>query len=295
MKKILLIDGNNFCYRVFWTNRSLMYNGASVSLLYGVFKHLAGLKKTYSDYCFVIVWDSKSVRRIVESKEGVEKGIIANTYKSGRLQRKEFDEQFKEMFRQIPILKEKLNLININQVYIEGYEADDVIYSYCKTLRDSEILVLTSDKDYYQMLNDNVSIYEPIKKELWTKKVFIDHFGIEPELWVDVGAISGDKSDSIEGADGWGEITALKYVKQFGTLEKILSHLTCKTDRTKKEDILTSYKDRLFLAKSLKKMDLVYPLPLLTDKKPMDKKPLHEFFIQNGFGSLILEEGRLLS
>ena len=168
MKKLLFIDGNNMSYRTFWTHRHLSNKGVPVSLLYGFFKSLSILKKTHPEYKIVIVWDSKSARRIAESTAATEKGIIPSPYKATRGER---NEDFKSMFEQMDILKEGLQFTNVQQVHMSGYEADDVIYSYCKSANpdDTDVLVITSDKDYYQAIQDNVRILDSKRMD----KIFV--------------------------------------------------------------------------------------------------------------------------
>lgn len=288
--KQLFIDGNNMAYRTFWTHRHLSNSkGVPVSLLFGFFKSLTLIKQAHSDYKIVVVWDSKSARRIAESTLGVERGLIPSPYKATRSDHSSPDDNFKSMFEQMDTLKDGLNLTSIQQVHVPGYEADDVIYSYCKGANaQTEIKVVTSDKDYYQLLQDNVKIFDSNKKVEWTKQIFEATYNITPSLWVDVGAISGDAGDNIHGADGWGEKTALKYVQQYGTLEQVLLAIEQKTEKSKKEHALLSFKERLILAKSLKQMDVVQELPSLSqDTRTLDRKALQGFFIKNGFASLL--------
>lgn len=296
MKKYLFIDGSNMCYRTFWTHRTLTHKDSPVGLLFGFFKNLISLKKTYPEHIFVIVWDSKSARRNAQTVAGVEQGILTCTYKSARKERsEETDELFKDMFSQMERLKESLSLMNAQQIFKQGFEADDIIYTYSKTIDDGEILIITSDKDYYQLLEHNVQVLDPIKKLIITKDSFIKEYGIQPSQWVDVGGISGDKGDSIQGAEGWGEITALKYVKEYGTMENVIKGVEAKILKNKKEESLLTFKERISLAKSLKQMDIVPDLPKIEDKIEVDKNNLKNFFIGNGFCSLLLEVGRLVS
>ena len=169
--KLLLIDGNNLAFRVYWTHRRLVYNTMPVGLLFGFFKSLISLKKSFSDYNFVIAWDGGYERRLKESEEAVEKGMIASTYKANRRDG-DIDPEIAIMFEQMPTLKEALQFSRVLQITIDGFEADDVIYSYSKNNKDGENLVITSDKDYYQMISDNTSIYDSMKSTLWTRKIF---------------------------------------------------------------------------------------------------------------------------
>lgn len=298
-ERYLFIDANNMCYRVFWGHRNLSHNGVPVSLLYGFFKALAQLKTNYPERQMVIVWDSKSKRRMAESTEAVVKTLVPSAYKANRRDKSDMDSEFAAMFAQMGILREKLSLINAVQVFVQDFEADDVIFTYVKNLpQEDDVVVVTTDKDYYQMLRENVVLYDAMNKVTIAYEDFKAKYGIEPSQWVDVGALSGDKSDNIFGVYGWGDVTSLKYVKEHGTVETLITFLQAKQNRSKKEDALVGCVDRLTVAKSLKSMDIVPELPQIdreSNLKTLNKKELHDFFIQNGFVTLMTSEGRLLS
>jgi len=294
---LLLIDGNNLAFRVHWTHKKLTSKGVPVSLLYGFFRSLVALRKKFPNYFPVVAWDGVYDRRLAESKIAVEEGLIPSEYKANR--KREPDEALPPdiqcMFEQLPVLKEGLKFARVMQVTRKGVEADDIIYTYAKYNDENGGLnvIVTSDQDYYQVLSENTHVYDAMKTNYWTRKVFIENFGFEPALWVDVGALAGDSSDNIHGVPGVGEKWAVKFVKEYGDVDCVLSGLSCKEKRKKKEQAVLDNEKRLRVARSLKKMDKIDALPGLKCA-PRKAEPLLQWFDQFRFETLKPDAWRLL-
>lgn len=224
--KYLLIDGNNLACRCSFANSELKNkNNIPTGVHYGFFQSLLNFKEIFSDYQFLISWDGKSIRRTLESKAGVEKGLIKSGYKENR-EKEDIPQELKDFYAQAPFLKRALGQTGIPQIRIPDQETDDIINTYCETLgKDNEIVALTGDEDYYQLLSDKVSIYNGGKQKIITKDDFLKDYGILPKQWVDVGALTGDTSDNIFGVYGVGEKTAIELIKEHGTYEKVLQYL----------------------------------------------------------------------
>jgi len=293
--KLLLIDANNLCHRVHWTHKDLTYKGTPVSVLYGFFRSLISFKKRFPDCFTVVVWDGGSKRRKEESKKAVEQKIIPSHYKANR-KKEEISEELQCIFDQVDILKKVLLKVRVFQVSIEGYEADDIIHTYARqnSKAGGESVIITSDHDFYQLLDENTCIYDAMKQETWTQELFESIYGFAPALWVDVGAIAGDNSDNIHGVEGWGEKTASKYVKEFGEAEAVIEGIRSKKKRGKKEEKLLASIDRIKLAKSLKKMDMVPDVPRLRFKCKFEVGEIKQWFVQNRFASLLKDAWRLV-
>jgi len=291
---LLLIDGNNLCFRVHWTNRELSYKGTPVSLIYGFYRSFIYLKKKFPEYIPIVVWDKGSSRRKKEAASAVEKGIIPSGYKANR-KKDEPDEMLLSLFEQLDMLKDDLSeYIRLQQVTIPGLEADDIIYTYAK-VNKGKTIAITSDKDFYQMLDDNVVVYDAMKKKEWTKDVFTEEYGIEPYQWVDVGALTGDKSDNIFGCPGIGPVNAFKFIKEFTTVEGVIEGLSnSKNKLSKKEKAVLDNIEVLRLAKSLKQMDC-HPDVLPEYRCPVrDEEKLKEYFKSFGFETLMNDAWRLI-
>lgn len=220
--KYLLIDGNNLAIRCAFANADLKNaDGIPTGVHFGVFQSIINLKYKFPDRQFLIVWDGKSVRRMQESEEGVKSGIIPSSYKFNR-KKDEQPQPLKDFYSQIFYLQRGLGQTGIPQIRFPQYEADDVIASYCKTLAGNDIVVVTSDKDYWQLLTEHVSLWDGMKSQEIHLDAWQKEYGITPAQYVDVGALMGDDGDNIFGIPGWGEKTALKAIKKHGSWQEVL-------------------------------------------------------------------------
>lgn len=222
--KYLLIDGNNLGVRCAFANDQLTNSdGVSTGAQFGVFQSLNNLKRRFPNYQMLLVWDSKSKRRMAESIEAVNSKIIPEPYKENR-RKDELPKPLKDFYEHQAFLQKGIGTIGIPQIKIDGFEADDVIASYAKILKsNNEVMVVTSDKDYYQILDTNVVIWDGMKMEEMTIDRFRAEKGISPEQWTHIGSLMGDAGDNIFGVPGWGEKTALKEIIKFGTWEKVIT------------------------------------------------------------------------
>jgi len=229
--KYILIDGNNLAIRSAFANSELTSTtGESTSVHYGVFQSIITLKNKYPEYQMLMVWDGKSARRMKESKNGVAIGLIRSAYKENRI-KDEQPQPLLDFYQQAPYLKRGLEQAGIPQIRLSDFEADDVIASYCAKLKgENEIVVVTSDRDYYQILDDNVSIWDGMKQQLTTKAEWESKNKITPSQYVDCGALMGDTGDNIFGIPGWGEKGAFKAICQFKSWENVMADLHKKLD-----------------------------------------------------------------
>lgn len=352
--KYLLIDSNNLACRNSFANDGMLTSRGEVSgVHYGIFQSLIGLKFTYPDYQFLMAWDGKSKRRMDESKNAVEKNIIPSVYKANR-KKEEMPIPLKNFYENADIIKRGIGVTTIPQIRLPDFEADDVIYSYCHFLKNEghEVICITSDKDYYALLDDNVSVYDGMKKMLTTKDSFVADFGIQPHQWTDVGALMGDEGDNIFGVPGVGDKTAAKEIKKYGSYQKTLEDYESKYGHLKEKYVelpdneegrkifdelskkysnpdaakprlkypqiywgmpysgvikafddglvdipknvllCLAFQNRIKLAYSLKKMDIIEDLPVIEPNKA-DVSKLKEFFEYFEFKSLMDNIGKL--
>ncbi len=289
-EKLLLIDGNNLAFRVAWAHRELSYQGTPVAVLFGFFKSLIRFKRDFPEYFVVVLWDAGHRRRDEESAKGVQAGIIESTYKANRHSEEETPPEVQMVFDQITMLREEmLPLVKVLQVTMDGCEADDIAYTYAMNNIEAggRTVIVTSDKDYYQLLGKGVTVFDAMKNETWNHKKFVEEFGFEPELWVDCGALMGDKGDNIHGVPGIGPVNACKLIREFGTYDKVIEGVRAKTKRGKKEQAILDHVERIKLAYSLKKMDLIPFVPRLRYPGKYDPKVIEEFFLRFRFVSLL--------
>jgi 5'-3' exonuclease len=245
MERLLLIDGNNLAMRAAYafnlfvnlTDFSKEFdpdmvmdrtNHFPTGVLHGFFKSLAAIRAHYPEHYIAIVWDGGYHRRSEISKAAMNKGIIPETYKENR-RRKDPDEQTRNYIKQKDLLREALSMTNFPQIVVDGEEADDVIASYVfKYLSQANnIMLATNDKDYFQLIDKRVFVLRG--DEIVDPERFAMHNdGIKPTQWIEVAAFCGDAGDNIFGVPGWGETTAIRTIKEWGTFERAMANFhTC--------------------------------------------------------------------
>lgn len=133
---------------------------------------------------------------------------------------------------QIDLAQEILKLIGVQVLKSPGVEADDIIGTLAvkEAAKNNNIIILSSDKDLMQLINENIKMLRPITKgvsnaELYDKDLFVKEYKFDPELMADYLALIGDKADNIPGVKGIGEIGAANLISSFGSLENIFDNL----------------------------------------------------------------------
>lgn len=209
-KKIYLIDGNSFIYRMFFALPEFATkDGRVVNATFGMAKFFVGqLKKENPDY-IVFIKDAKwnNFRHELYSE-----------YKATR-------ERMPDSLRsQIGDIEDMITRMNIDIIEIPGFEADDVIGTLATRLgaeSQNEIYILSGDKDLYALVNEQVKIYDTQRKKISGPQETFEKFGIPAECVRDYLAICGDSSDNIPGIAGIGPKKAQVLLNEFWTLEKI--------------------------------------------------------------------------
>lgn len=206
--RILIIDCNAVLHSVKFSlaKHRLSNNEKPTFVIYGFLLKLQFLLRKTRANVIVYALDSSTSKR----KE------IYNIYKEKRVKNKS-DEQIALDEISYPQFAQVTNFvlptIGYKNIFgAEGFEADDVIGSICKKYKDEEIVICTTDQDMYQLLTDNVCMFDSRKNNWYTKKDFKKEYGIEPKMWKRVKAIGGCSSDNVEGVPGVGEKTVIKYI-----------------------------------------------------------------------------------
>jgi len=274
--KLVLIDANNLAHRFFWrfqrekreSGSNLHYGNKETSVIFSFLRELILIEKRYPKSEKIMIWDGGCMRRKAETAKAVESGLIESGYKSGR---KEMEEADKESFNtQVAHLQtDILPNIAIMQVLIRGFEGDDVINTYAQKYPEREIVIISSDRDFYQCLDDKVIIADLMKDEVWTRERFINEYGFNPNHYVDYGALVGEGSggDNIPGVKGCGDVSAKKLVKAYGSVGEILKALAVKEKRSKLEETVLNSVDIIALSYSLKRMDVLNVPDVVVEKK----------------------------
>jgi len=199
MKKTLILDSNNLLYRIFFMNRA---RGTDVNTLL-VFLRCV---RSYVDMLdgvdqLIAVWDSRlqrgqpNFRRLAQETDY--KGTRDRT---GLEEAHALDDQIQQGI-------EALGGINM---FPNRMEADDVIAWLAHNMTDRQITIVTVDQDMYQLINENINVYSPIKKVTVNMSNFEQTTGVPREQFLKYKALIGDKSDNIPGVPRVGKKTAIK-------------------------------------------------------------------------------------
>ena len=205
MTKTLLVDGNNLFKIGFHGVRDLYSDGDHLGGIYHFINILRKFLEEHDHDKVVVFWDSNS---------SIRKSIYPQ-YKANR--RQDMNEyKYESYLNQQSRVKQYLEEIFVRQVEMIDNEADDLIAYYCKIATDEQIIIFSADKDLTQLINENISVYSPISKQYFgngdnivINKVNIPHYNV---LLCKI--FTGDKSDNIDGIEGLGEKTLIKYFPQ---------------------------------------------------------------------------------
>ena len=205
--KLVVIDSNYICHRVRHTMKGLSFKGLPTNIIFGFLKEIKTLSELFDTDNLIFAWDyGKNIRK-----------EIYKEYKGNR--KKELTEEEKLEFDNFKLQTNEIreNILDIlgyrSNFYQDGYESDDIIASICNSNINDEIIIVSADADLFQLISENISMYDPHKKSMQTLQTFTDAYGISPSDWVFLKAIAGCSSDNIIGIKGVGEKTALKYLK----------------------------------------------------------------------------------
>ena len=154
--------------------------------------------------------------------------------------------------------------MNVNYLELDEYEADDILGTIAKLAQKEgfEVDIFTGDRDYLQLVDDNIFVYLTKKGiseiKLMDNNAIFEDFGISPKQLIDVKALQGDSSDNIPGVKGVGEKTALKLIQEYGNLENLYENLGKLKGKLKEN--LENEKDKAYLSRYLGEIYLNVPI-----------------------------------
>ncbi|MCK4666355.1 DNA polymerase I, partial [Candidatus Dependentiae bacterium] len=235
-KRLFIIDAYSLIYKSYYAIKNLSTKeGFQTNAIYGFVRSIMKVLKVKSPDYFIIAFDSK--------KPSFRKDLFSE-YKANRPVMPE------DLQDQIPIIKDLVKAFSIDSIEIPGYEADDLI-GVLSTIHsvDKEVSIVSSDKDLYQLVNDNVCVLDLQKDIEINRAKVIDKFGVPPEKIPELFGLAGDTSDNIPGVMGVGVKTGSKLISEYGTLEKLYENV--ENIKGKLKDKLIRDKDNAFLSRDL--------------------------------------------
>ena len=211
-ENVLIIDGLNTFIRVFSVIPTTNDNGTHIGGIVGFLKSIGYTINMFRPTRCIIIWDGKggSSRRRKMYPE-----YKAKRKTNIRLNRaydfETIEEERANMIRQIQRTIKYLNFLPITMLSIDNVEADDIIaYASKQVLTDSKVTIMSSDKDFLQLVDDRISVWSPTKKKLYRPENVFEEYGIPSHNLLMYRIFDGDKSDNINGVFGYGLKTVLK-------------------------------------------------------------------------------------
>ncbi|MHA1539503.1 MAG: DNA polymerase I [Alphaproteobacteria bacterium] len=279
LRPLYLIDGSGFIFRAFYAVPPLKRpDGVQVNAVLG---YTNMLMKTIrearaADAELAVIFDAG---RITFRNE------IYPEYKANR------GETPEELIPQFSLIREATKAFNVPSIELKGFEADDLIASYAAEARKNgqEVIVVSSDKDLMQLVEEGVSLQDPMKGKKIGREEVIEKFGVPPEKVTQVQALMGDSSDNIPGVPGIGPKTASQLIQEYGDLETLLARAG-EIKQNKRRETLIENSDAARISFELVTLKRDVPLPepienlILCDPIAED---LSAFLTEQGFHSIL--------
>lgn len=216
---LMVIDGHSLAFRAFYAlpvDSFKAPDGQHTNAIHGFISMFLGLVKKENPTHLAVAFDisrySFRTRRYPE-------------YKATR------GETPPEFIGQVPLLQEALRAMGVITLTKEDYEADDILATLAHrgTRDDMNVLVVSGDRDTFQLVNDNVTVLYPSARGVaelkrYTPEAVLERYGVEPARYPDVAALVGETSDNLIGIDKVGEKTAVKWIQAYGSLDNLLAH-----------------------------------------------------------------------
>lgn len=290
MKKLFLLDGHALVYRAHYAfiTRPLMNSkGWNVSCVSGFTRVLLDVMKREKPTHLAVSFDLPTPTFRHE---------MFDQYKANR------DSQPEDITFGLPYIMKILRGMNIPIITAEGYEADDVIGALAKQAEkeDFKVYMMTPDKDYGQLVSDNIFLYKPAKNgneaEVWGVKEVCDYWQIKDVMQVvDILGLQGDSTDNIPGMPGIGPKTAAVLLEKYGSVENIIAHAD--ELKGKQQETFKNFAEQGLLSKKLALIDIHVPVQFHEEDFKLseyNKEELSEVFKELEFKSIakeILGEG----
>lgn len=263
MKKLYLVDVSSMFFRAFYAVRPLSTSkGLPTNAVYGflsmIVKLLKEIKPDYVAFCF-------------DRPEPSFRKEIYNNYKANR------SEMPEELIPQVPYIKKLTEVLGIPIFEKPGFEADDLIGTLTKygESRDMHVVIVSGDKDFSQLINDKVVMFDTMKNIEFNIEKVIEKWGVHPKHFIDYLAMTGDSSDNIPGVKGIGPKGAQKLIEEFGSLENLYEHIDEVKNANLQKKLIES-KEMAFLSKKLVTIETNMDIPISEENLKIQKAQREE-------------------
>ncbi len=259
MNKLLLVDGSNLLFQMFFGMPSRIVNSMGKPI-HGTLGFTGALLK------IIRMIAPSHIAVLFDAEHGTERHLTSPEYKANRPDYSQTPEE-ETPFSQLGDIYKVLDHLDIRHAETVDCEVDDWIAAYSEKYRDSnEIFIMSFDSDFFQLITDKVSVirYRGNNTVTWTPTHVQEKFNIPPALYADMKTLTGDSADNIKGIKGIGVKTAAQLLNKFGSIESILAN----SDSIQKVSIRDSIKKNADLIKqnyALIKLNGKHRVPFILD------------------------------
>ncbi len=212
-EEVYLVDGSAYIYRAYHAIAPLTNSsGLPTHAVYGFVNIIQRIMREKNPKYIMVAFDSRGP---------VFRHKMYDQYKANRPPMPE------DLSVQIPYIKEIVGALNIPNLSVEGVEADDIIATAAGRLKEQgkKVVIVSGDKDLLQLVDEKVTMWEPMNNKVMDRSAIIEKYHVEPEKLLDCFALMGDSSDNVPGVRGIGPKTAEKLINQFGSLDGVYERL----------------------------------------------------------------------
>ena len=276
---LLVIDGLNTFIRVFSAVPALNDDGQHIGGVTGFLRSVAAVVRLIKPTRCVIVFDGKGGSRRRKDLYPEYKANRANKTAFNRYQEfASLEDEQDSMKRQFGRLIQYLNCLPVTTLSIDNVEADDImayIANEIYTKDENRATIVSTDRDFLQLVNNRISVWSPIKKKMYTPSVMQEEFGFSSKNYLLYRSFIGDKSDNIPGLKGVGPKSLIKYFPVFTedreiTVEEIVQYANDVDKKYKVHSLVSENKELLELnykLMQLKEVDINGNAKMLTMNK----------------------------
>ncbi len=274
---LYLLDGSAYIYRAYFALPPLSNSkGLQTNAIYGFATMLMKILREHRPDFLAVAFDEKGPTLRHEAFA---------EYKAHR------PEMPQGMQIQIPYVHQLVEAFGFQALLAAGYEADDLIGTLAHQAESQglNVVIVTGDKDMYQLLTPSVRIYDPSKDKWVGEAECRERFGVEPDRVVEVMGLMGDATDNIPGVKGIGEKTAITLITQFGTVEELLRRVQ-EVSAPKTRTLLIQQADRARLSRDLAVIRIDCPIEFEAPKYRVttpSPEPLQAFLRELEFTALL--------
>lgn len=249
-KIVLAIDFNNVVFASYYGQHLINSKGVNVNAVKGFFYKLKSLMDVFNPDYIVLANDLSR-----------EKTFRRKLYKPYKAQRKPVDE---DIIKQMSYISTLVSLLGYPMINDEKYEADDILGMISRMAENQgmDTVIISSDKDLYQLITDHVYVMSPHNSEIIDSYWLKNNYKLTPDQWIELKMLQGDRSDNIPGVPGIGEVTALQLMQEYHSIDGIYQNL--KSLKPKVKEALVNAKDDMELMRKLVTIITDYSLIGLT-------------------------------